>query len=231
MRPKHQVLLIICAYNEALCLKQVVDGVIMDLPECDYIVVNDGSTDSTLDVCIYNKYNYLNLPVNLGLSGAFQAGMKYAEREGYVYAIQFDGDGQHRTDSIWPMVDKASKNDIVIGSRFVTKPRPCSLRMMGNILISWAIKITTKHRVSDPTSGLRLYNRKMISQLSIGLNWDPEPDTIAYLIRNGALIEEVQVDMNDRIAGESYFNLQSAVAYMLKQTVSILFIQLFRERA
>jgi hypothetical protein len=157
--------------------------------------------------------------------------MKYAAREGYTYAIQFDGDGQHRTESIRPMLKRASESDVVIGSRFVSEPRPRSLRMMGNILISWAIKVTTGQRVNDPTSGLRLYNEKMIAMLSRGLNWDPEPDTVAYLIRNGARVEEVQVNMDERIAGESYFNLRSATAYMLKQTVSILFFQLFRGRA
>ncbi|MCH3967923.1 MAG: glycosyltransferase family 2 protein [Atopobiaceae bacterium] len=231
MRKKNQALLIICAYNEALCLKQVVDGVIEDLPGCDYVVINDGSTDATLSVCVDNGYNYLDLPINLGLSGAFQTGMKYAAREGYTYAIQFDGDGQHRTESIRPMLKRASESDVVIGSRFVSEPRPRSLRMMGNILISWAIKVTTGQRVNDPTSGLRLYNEKMIAMLSRGLNWDPEPDTVAYLIRNGARVEEVQVNMDERIAGESYFNLRSATAYMLKQTVSILFFQLFRGRA
>jgi glycosyltransferase involved in cell wall biosynthesis len=230
MSEKNRVLLIICAYNEALCLKQVVDGVIRDLPECDYVVVNDGSTDATLSVCVDNGYNYLDLPINLGLSGAFQAGMKYAARKGYTYAIQFDGDGQHRTESIRPMLERVGESDVVIGSRFVSEPRPRSLRMMGNALISWAIKVTTGQRINDPTSGLRLYNEKMIATLSRGLNWDPEPDTVAYLIRNGAHVKEVQVNMDERIAGESYFNLRSATTYMLKQTISILFFQLFRGR-
>ena len=119
----------------------------------------------------------------------------------------------------------------MIGSRFVDQKKPKSLRMFGSNLISAAIKLTTGKKLTDPTSGMRAFNRRMIKQLAFGLNFGPEPDTVSYLIkRAGAKVIEVPVKMVDRSAGESYLNLWTSAAYMLRMTVSILFIQLFRKR-
>ena len=126
-------------------------------PEFDYVIVNDGSSDKTADICRSHGFNLIDLPVNLGLSGAFQTGMKYAYRHGYDHAMQFDADGQHVPSYISDLVDvmDASGADVVIGSRFVTKPKPRSLRMLGSNLISAFIHLTTGAVIKDPTSGMR----------------------------------------------------------------------------
>ena len=197
----------------------------------DYIVTNDGSSDSTAKICRKNGYELVDLPVNLGLAGAFQTGLKYAYRNGYDYAIQFDADGQHRPEFIGPMLDKIQEGyDIVIGSRFVTEKKPHSLRMLGSNLISMAMKLTTGRRVKDPTSGMRMFNKKMIAEFALNMNYGPEPDTVSYLLKQGATIAEVQVEMDERIAGESYLNLTKSMMYMLRMLLSILLIQNFRKR-
>ena len=169
--------------------------------------------------------------MNLGLAGAFQTGLKYAYRNGYDYAIQFDADGQHRPEFIGPMLDKIQEGyDIVIGSRFVTEKKPHSLRMLGSNLISMAMKLTTGRRVKDPTSGMRMFNKKMIAEFALNMNYGPEPDTVSYLLKQGATIAEVQVEMDERIAGESYLNLTKSMMYMLRMLLSILLIQNFRKR-
>lgn len=225
-----KTLIIIPAYNEQENIEKVVNNLIQNYPEYDYVVVNDGSKDKTAEICRRNGYNYIDLPVNLGLAGGFQAGMKYAQRNGYDAAIQFDGDGQHDPEYIAQMVEtmKQEDVDIVIGSRFVEKKRPKSLRMFGNILIEGCIKVTTGKKIKDPTSGMRLFNRRMIQKLANTMNYGPEPDTVAYLIRCGAKVREVQVDMHEREAGESYLNLVRSMEYMLHMTLSILIIQWFR---
>ena len=115
------VLVVIPAYNEEQNIERVVDNLVTNYPQFDYVVVNDGSRDSTAEICRKNGYNLLDLPVNLGLAGGFQAGLKYAWRNHYAYAIQFDGDGQHRPEYIEGMRRKMEEGyDIVIGSRFVT---------------------------------------------------------------------------------------------------------------
>lgn len=222
--------MIIPAYNEEASLKSTVDSVIRKVPSADYLIVNDGSRDGTVDVCRENGYPFLDLPTNLGLAGAFQAGMKYAYRHGYDCAIQFDADGQHLPEYIAPMVDALSGADIVIGSRFASAKKPHSMRMLGSNLISLAIKMTTGQTIKDPTSGMRAFNKEMISVMANSLNCGPEPDTVSFLIKHAnAKVVEVPVEMADRTAGESYLNPWRSVVYMVRMAVSILFIQFFRK--
>ena len=228
----NNVLVVIPAYNEEANIERVVEELVRDYPELDYIVVNDGSKDRTADICREKGYHLLNLPVNLGLAGCFQAGMKYARLKGYQYAIQFDGDGQHRPEYIESMRQKMDEGyDIVMGSRFITKDGNMKgMRAIGSRLIKFAIRITTGTMVTDPTCGLRMYNRKMIDIFANRLNYAPEPDTISYLIKNGAKVAEVPVKVADRESGESYLRPFNAAKYMLRMLVSIVFIQNFREK-
>lgn len=224
-----RTLLIIPAYNEEENIERVVGNLRDEYPQFDYVVVNDGSRDATPAICREQGFRFLDLPINLGLAGAFQTGLKYAYAHDYDCAIQFDADGQHRPEYIQALVDGVAENDIVIGSRFVTKTKPKSARMAGSNLISWMIKITTGQRINDPTSGMRAYNKRMIKELAFGPNLGPEPDTVSYLIKKkNARVAEVQVEMDERIAGESYFNLKSSISYMARMSFSVLFVQLFR---
>ena len=226
-----KVLLVIPAYNEEKNIRKVVGRLVEDFPELDYIVVNDGSRDSTADICRQNGYNLLDLPVNLGLAGCFQAGMKYAYLKGYQYAIQFDGDGQHRPEYIKPMRDKMDEGyDIVIGSRFVEKKKDWSPRMLGSRLIGVAIRLTTGARICDPTSGMRMFSRSMIEEFALNLNYGPEPDTLSFLLKQGARVAEIQVEIDERLEGESYLKPVVAVKYMARMLVSIFLIQNFRKR-
>lgn len=225
------LLIIIPAYNEESNIERVVNRLLKDFPQYDYVVVNDGSWDETAKLCRKNHYNVLDLPVNLGLAGGFQAGIKYAFVKGYSYAVQLDGDGQHRPEYIESMLEMMKKGyDIVIGSRFIYEKKPHSLRMMGSNLIESAIRLTTGATIKDPTSGMRMFNKKMIEEFAKGLNYGPEPDTISYLLKQGARVAEVPVIMDERLAGASYLTPVNASRYMIQMLVSILFIQNFRRR-
>lgn len=232
MTNNKKVLLIIPAYNEAENIERVVDELENSYPQLSYVIINDGSRDGTADICKKKGYNILNLPVNLGLTGAFQTGIRYALYNGYDYAIQFDGDGQHNPEYIIPMMENAEKNnlDVVIGSRFLNAKKNASFRMFGNTLISVLIFITTGKRIKDTTSGMRMYGKNMISKLAYQMNYGPEPDTIAYLIRCGAKVGEYPVTMNERIAGESYLSFTNGIKYMFHMLTSILVVQWFRKR-
>lgn len=226
-----KTLLIIPAYNEEESLKLTIDSIYAVNAEVDFLVVNDGAKDGTVEVCRENQYPFLDLPTNLGLAGALQAGMKYAYRHGYDCVIQFDADGQHLPEYIKPLEEAVKSSDIAIGSRFVDKKKPVSMRMLGSNLISAAIKITTGKTLKDPTSGMRAFNKRMIKQFALGLNFGPEPDTVSYLIkRANAKVVEVPVEMAERTAGESYLNVWTSITYMMRMTISILFIQLIRKR-
>ncbi len=227
-----KTLIIIPAFNESENIERVVGNLINNYPQYEYIIINDGSADNTAAVCRKNGYNFVDLPVNLGLAGAFQTGMKFAWTHGYDAALQFDGDGQHRPEYIQSMIEKMEneKADIIIGSRFVTQKKSFSPRMFGSRLISLLIFLTTGRRIKDPTSGMRLYSRKVMEEFANGLNYGPEPDTIAYLINKGCTVKEVQVTMDERIAGKSYLNAVSSIYYMFRICLSIVFVQWFRKR-
>ena len=226
-----RLLMVIPAYNEEDNIVRVVELIKEYYPEYDYIVVNDGSTDHTSRRCHRNGIEIIDLPVNLGLAGAFQAGLKYAYLKDYDCVLQFDADGQHKPDYIKAMLEKLEEGyDIVIGSRFVNKKKEHSLRMLGSRLITGAIKITTGKRIADPTSGMRMFNKAMIKEFAVNMNYGPEPDTISYLVKQGASVAEVQVEMDERIAGTSYLNFSRSAMYMLRMLTSILVIQSFRKR-
>ena len=103
--------------------------------------------------------------------------------------------------------------------------------MIGSRMITVAIKLTTKVRISDPTSGMRMFSRKMIEEFAQNLNYGPEPDTISYLVKNGAKISEVPVTMDERQFGISYLNIAGSISYMIKMLISIIFLQNFRKRS
>ena len=119
--------------------------------------------------------------------------------------------------------------DIVIGSRFVGEKKPFTMRMLGSNLIEMAIRFTTGVNIKDPTSGMRMFSKRMIREFASGLNYGPEPDTVSYLIRQGARVAEVPVIMDERILGVSYLTPVNAMRYMLKMLISILLIQNFRK--
>lgn len=227
------LLIIIPAYNEAENIERVVNNLIENYPQYDYVVVNDGSSDDTRKICAKKGYNFLDLPINVGLAGAIRAGIRYANYQGYDYAVQIDGDGQHDPKYIKDMLEKmrSAQADIVIGSRFKEKKKPHSMRMLGSRIISGAIKLTTGGKnIEDVTSGMRLFNKRMIKNFGYNMHYSPEPDTIAYLLNCDIKIEEIQVEMYERIAGTSYLNLKNSVWYMLKMLFSILVFQWVRSR-
>lgn len=225
-----KLLIIVPAYNESGNIERVITTLTEKCPEYDYLVINDGSRDDTEKICLERGYHFVSHPVNLGLAAAVQTGMLYAYKNGYDAAIQFDGDGQHDPDYIKKMAEEIERGcNIVIGSRFVEQKKPLSLRMLGSNLIQLAIKITTGKTIKDTTSGMRMYDRAMIEKLALGKDLGPEPDTVALLVRNGASFKEIQVEMHDRVAGESYLNLANSINYMLRMSVSILILQWFRK--
>lgn len=224
------VLAIIPAYNEQESIASTVDEFVTANTGCDYVVINDGSVDKTEEICLANGYNVVNHPTNLGLTGGFQTGIKYALEHGYDAVVQFDADGQHVPAFIPAMIKEMEEAgaDIVIGSRFVTEPKPFSARMIGSRLITAILKLTTGQHVADPTSGMRLYNKAMMQEFARRFDFGPEPDSLAYLMRKGAKVSEVQVTMRERMAGESYLSFTRSISYMARTCTSILLAQWFR---
>ena len=221
-----KTLLIVPAYNEELNIEKTIKDITTNT-NFDYVIINDCSKDNTKEICEKNGFNILSLPINYGLTSGIQVGMKYAYENGYDIAIQFDGDGQHEAKYVKDLVKEIESGncDIAIGSRFVTQKKPKSMRMLGSILISTAIKIVTGKTIKDPTSGMRAYDKQIIEEFVKNPSLTPEPDTLVYMLKKGMKIKEVQVEMKDREFGESYLNPLKSMEYMINMFFSILFIR------
>lgn len=222
-----KTLIIIPAFNEEESIASVVETINKKCPECDYLVVNDGSLDKTAQVCKKNNLNFVSLPQNLGIGGAVQTGYKYALENDYDIAIQTDGDGQHDVSYVKDMVDILSHNDadIVIGSRFITKEgfQSSFARRFGINLLSGLIHILTGQKVKDVTSGFRAVNRRFIKIYASDYPSDyPEPEAIVAAVMHGAKINEIPVIMNERTTGKSSINFSKSVYYMIKVSLAII---------
>lgn len=222
-----KVIIIIPAYNEQDNIKQVVDNLIDNYPQFDYIVINDCSSDKTKDILQYNNYNYINLPVNLGIGGGVQMGYKYAKEHGYDIAIQMDGDGQHDPKFFEKVIEpiKNDKADIVIGSRFIEGIgfQSTGLRRLGIRFLSTLINLVSGIIVKDVTSGYRAVNRKFIEIYSGEYAQDyPEPEAIVSAAMYNARILEYPVIMSERIGGESSISPFKSVYYMIKVSIAII---------
>ena len=227
-----KALIIVPAYNEALNIEKTINDIKQNADEFDYVIINDCSKDNTKEICEKNNYNMLSLPVNYGLTSGIQLGMKYAYKNGYDVAIQFDGDGQHQAKYIKDLVQEIENDncDVAIGSRFVTEKKPHTMRMFGSNLISLAIKMTTFKKIKDPTSGMRAYNKKAIEMFVKNASLTPEPDTLVYMLKKKLKIKEVQVEMKEREFGESYLNPIKSIQYMTNMFFSIIFIRAFTRK-
>lgn len=220
-------LAIIPAYNEKQSIIFTVEDIKKNAPDFDYVIINDCSTDNTMDICKYNGYNVLNLPINLGIGGAVQTGYLYAYNYGYDIAVQFDGDGQHKAEYLGKMVDCLLENelDMVIGSRFIdnTGFQSTFMRRLGIKFFTVLIKLLTGKIITDPTSGMRMCNKKTIEMFANEYPRDfPEPESTMRLIRHKRKIAEIPVEMRDRQGGVSFISPFISIYYMFKVTLAIL---------
>lgn len=229
-----RVLVIIPAYNEALSLPAVVGSLRSCYPHFDILVVDDGSTDETRSVASKLAVRVVSLPCNLGVGGAVQTGLLIAFQDGYDLAIQVDGDGQHAAEDIARLMTTLveTDSDMVVGSRFVgtagyqsTLSRRFGIRLFSRILSSLC-----KTRITDATSGFRVWSRRAIQVLAKDYPEDyPEVEAILMVHQAGLRISEAPVHMMERMAGCSSIGTAQALAYMIKVPLAIL-MNLLRKR-
>ncbi len=220
-------LVIIPAYNEEESIVRTVADVRENAPSFDYIVVNDCSTDRTRTICRQNGFPMLDLPVNLGIGGAVQTGYRYAKEHGYELAVQFDGDGQHEARYLEEMAQRMEEEglDMMIGSRFITHEgfQSSALRQFGIRYFTALIRLRTGHTVTDPTSGMRMAGRRLIECFADDYPKDyPEPESVTSILRSGASVREMPVQMRERQGGVSSISLLKGGYYMIKVSAAVL---------
>jgi glycosyltransferase involved in cell wall biosynthesis len=227
-------LAVVPAYNEAATVRAVIDALHEATPGIDVLVIDDGSTDQTARRAREAGARVLELPFNLGIGGAVQAGFKYAGEHGYDYMIQVDGDGQHDPSQIRLLFDamEAGNVDMICGSRFVTQTgyvAPIS-RRTGIHIFAFLLSILLRQQVTDPTSGFRLYNRRAIAVFARDYPHDyPEVEAVLMLHHHRLTMREVPVRMFQRGGGVSSISSGKSAYYMVKVLLA-LFVGLARAR-
>ncbi len=231
MKKPKKLLIIIPAYNEEkniLNTYNKIKKLKIKNYNINYVIINDGSKDRTIDIINQNQLNCINLVCNLGIGGGMQAGYKYAYYNDYDYAVQFDGDGQHDEKYIVKILEEIDNNkvDFCIGSRFVgnlSDFKSTKLRRKGIDFLSFLIKICTGKTIKDVTSGFRIANKDVIEMFARNYPDDyPEPETIVFLLNRGYKIGEIPVQMNEREFGISSINKFKSLYYMIKVSLAII---------
>lgn len=227
-----RLLIIIPCYNEAKSIGRLLAEIDSLKEGYHTLVIDDGSSDNTYEIASAHTTS-LKLVSNLGIGGAVQTGIKYAFEHDYDYCIQVDGDGQHPPDQIKLFLEHRdlSQANLIIGSRFLGGGafRSYFVRRIGISIISKTIEILFGKRVSDPTSGLRLMDRKCIELFNKYYPYDyPEPISCAYAIEHGLTLVEVPVQMRDRKSGESSISGVKPIAYMLRVIGYLVLLRLGR---
>lgn len=235
MKDKLKKLIIIPAYNESECIEKTIENIQKNAKDFDYIIINDCSTDNTREICERNGFHIINLPVNLGIGGAVQTGYIYGIRYGYDMAVQVDGDGQHDAAFLQKMADCLEETgaDMVIGSRFIEKQgfQSTGARRIGIRFFTWLIQLMTGKTVTDPTSGLRMVNRKVMAEFAKDYPKDyPEPETAVTVLHCGMKIEEIPVVMKERAGGVSSISMKKSVYYMVKVSMAIIIERMRRRK-
>jgi len=220
--PSPRVLLILPCFNEAGAIAALLQEACATVPEFDLLVIDDGSTDATATAAAAHA-PVVRLLANLGIGGAVQTGIKYAHAHGYDYCAQMDGDGQHPPAEYRKLLASAlhSGADITIGSRYadLVSFRSTVMRRMGGRLISKTLYLFCgRLRVSDPTSGMRLLNRRAMAYFAAHYPVDyPEPISLAWAVREGLSVAEVPVVMRERQVGSSSLSgLRKSLSYMMR---------------
>ncbi|MDE2028032.1 MAG: glycosyltransferase family 2 protein [Candidatus Omnitrophica bacterium] len=230
-----RILAIVPAFNECGNIGRTVAEIRKLAAGVDVLVIDDGSRDETAREAAAAGGMVVSLPFNLGIGAAVQTGFQYAKKCGYDIAVQIDGDGQHDPSYTGKLIEPLSQGtaDMTVGSRFMEGSRgyrSSFRRRVGINFFVYLINALTGVKVSDPTSGFRGYNKRMIELFADYYPYDfPEPEAIVLAQQARAKIVELPVAMRAREAGSSSIRYFKTLYYMVKVTLAIV-LQMIRRR-
>ncbi len=197
--------IIIPAKNEAGGLAKLIPSLVTMLPSQCIWVVNDGSTDDTIDICRTNAVNVVSHQYSKGNGAAIKTGLRQITTE---FVICMDADGQHRPEDIPALIEQLKNGyDMVVGARSRSSQANVHRSLANrfyNRLASWMVN----HKVEDLTSGFRAVNTKKFQQFLYMLpNTFSYPTTITMaFFRAGYSVNYVPIEAPPRI-GKSHLNV------------------------
>ena len=228
-----RVLIVIPCYNEQRTVAALLEEVSACRQDYETIVIDDGSQDATYQIASQLSPT-VKLLRNLGIGGAIQTGIKYAQNNGFDFCVQIDGDGQHPPSEISKLLQAYldMPRSIIIGSRYLNHDtfRSTWARRLGGQSIALALNILfAKSAITDPTSGMRLMDRKVIDFFAEHYPHDfPEPISLAWALKEGLSVGEVPVQMRAREYGNSSIVGLKPIIYMLRVLGYIILARLSR---
>jgi glycosyltransferase involved in cell wall biosynthesis len=158
-----QEVVIIPAYNES---KYLLDVILKTKKFVDnIIVVNDGSTDNTLEILDQiERITVLNHPINLGKGAALKTGCDYAFKNDAKKIVVMDADGQHNPGRIIEFIEKLNQYDLIFGYRKRSKKMPALMRI-GNWGLNQLVLMLFKVKIKDTQCGFRAFNAKVYPKI------------------------------------------------------------------
>ncbi len=221
-----KILVIIPARNEAERIPNVIQRIRENLPGCEILVIEDSSTDDTVEVVRLLGAKIVSLPVNLDYGGAIRVGFQCALSKGYQYAITMDADGQHDAGNLPTIVDGLAKdgNDLVVGSRFLgetTYSIPFA-RRLGMFLFSVITSTVVGKKITVTTCGFMGIGPRALPVVAEYCATDfPNAELICTVSTKKLQVGEVPIHIHEREGGESMFTLWKAVYYPFKLLLAI----------
>ena len=233
---RSKTLAIVPAFNEGARIERVLKQIGEVDKEIDIVVIDDGSMDDTGVKSRLAGAKVIRLSSNMGYGVAIQTGYKYALEKGYDYVVQLDSDGQHDPAYIPQMLGATMSGDadVVIGSRFLGEKTVLETpeagykvgvaRRLGIRLFAFVTSKLIGLKISDPTSGYRALNKRILAFLMNDFfPYDyPDADVIVLVHRAGFKIKELPMAMHDRATGTSMHSGLRPVYYIFKIFLSML---------
>jgi glycosyltransferase involved in cell wall biosynthesis len=204
------------------------------------LVIDDGSTDATVDVARAGGAVVVSFGENRGLRAGIAAGYREASGRGYAYCGRVDADGQHPADELARLLElvRADLCDVAVGSRFAEgegyeeeRYTPSASRRFGIGLLQKAMHVRLGRRFHDPTSGMAAVNAKAMPVMARPyVSGAPEVEALLRLKAEGLRVEEVAVHMRERSSGESKLQGKKAVKLVLTVVGVLVFFRWLRHR-
>jgi dolichol-phosphate mannosyltransferase len=211
-------LVVIPTYNEAGNIKSLIDQLFATIPECEIMVVDDGSPDGTALICkdLSQENKQLHLierHTKSGIGSAYRIAFTWALEQNFDEVIEMDADGSHQVSDLLRMLDTKKMNpnvDLVIGSRWIRGGKTVNWSRSRELLSRIAnryVRIMLGMGIHDATAGFRIYSSRILRKVDLGHirseGYSFQIEMTRAVHNSGGAIIEVPITFKERELGIS----------------------------